>query len=378
MNLDRVGRSGVGGGTERDGQKRGAGQSRAKDTERKKHSGRLAAHGRFTRVSEACGAARRKMLPMHAFAIDRFGDEGSFHTLPVPEPGPGELLVRVAFAGVNPVDWKTRDGLHGERAFPLVLGIDVAGRVERLGPGVTGFRLGDRVFGCARRHGAFAEYTIMSVDRQEEPVARIPDWLGDAEAAALPIAGLTALASLARLEAWRGQSILILGSTGAVGGFVAQIAQSKAMHVLGTARHGRQVQAHRLGVDEVIEIDDGDIITAVKALRPSGIDAALDLIGDIPLVERLTEVVRSGGHVASAVGAVKDPEHFAAAGITASNIGLSRTPQSSRAGLEELVKMIRSGALKVYLTATRELGEVAEVLADMKAGKLSGKVVLEV
>ena len=100
---------------------------------------------------------------MQAFAIDRFGEEGSLRELQDPVAGPGELLVRVTTAGVNPVDWKIRDGLHGGASFPHILGNDFAGVIEEVGKGVSDFRPGERIFGIARDHGAYAERTVVPV-----------------------------------------------------------------------------------------------------------------------------------------------------------------------------------------------------------------------
>src|ERR1700721_4501241 len=111
---------------------------------------------------------------MRAFAVDRFGEDRALRELPDHVVGPGELLVRVTMAGVNPVDWKIRDGAHGPRSFPLILGVDFAGVVEAVGSGVTDFRSGDRIFGAARKHGSYAQRTVVPASGTEQPTARIP------------------------------------------------------------------------------------------------------------------------------------------------------------------------------------------------------------
>jgi NADPH:quinone reductase-like Zn-dependent oxidoreductase len=313
-----------------------------------------------------------------AFAIDRFGEDGTLRELPDPVAGPGELLVRITVAGVNPVDWKIRDGQHGERPLPLILGVDFAGIVEKLGSGVDDFRPGERIFGAARAHGSYAERTVVPAHSNEEPIAKIPDWLSDAEAAALPIAGLTALASLARLNVAPGEKLLIIGATGGVGAFAVQIAHARGIYVIATARSGKEDAARTFGADEVIVYDREDVVDAVKAAHPGGINAVVDLVNKGDAIPRLAGIVRPGGGIVSAIRSIDDAAWFAQRSITASNIAMAQTPQSSRAGLEELVALIEAGKVRVQLTPVRSLGDAAFVLAELKTGKLSGNVVLEV
>jgi NADPH:quinone reductase-like Zn-dependent oxidoreductase len=275
------------------------------------------------------------------------------------------------------VDWKIRDGHHGERPFPLILGIDFAGVVERVAGDVGDFRVGDRIFGAAREHGAFADYTVVPANSSAQPVAKIPNGLSDAEAAALPIAGLTALAAIARLDVPRGDTLLIIGATGAVGSFAVQIAHGRGIHVIATARSGKEELARALGADEVIAFDRTDVVTAVKAAHPGGVAAALDLVSDAEAIKRLAPIVRAGGSVASVIRAA-DEGWFAERQISATNIAMGQTPQSSRAGLDELVALIAAGTVAVRIDATRPLNDAASVLAAFKSGRLSGNVVLDV
>src|SRR5262245_61551146 len=155
---------------------------------------------------------------------------------PRPEPGPTEVLVRVGAAGVNPVDWKLRaaGGFLGEP--PFTVGWDVAGVVEEVGYGVTRFAEGDRVFGMPRfprEAAAYAEY-VVSPSRQ---LARTPDELSDVEAAALPLAGLTAWQALVETAGvGAGDRVLVLGAAGGVGHLAVQIAKARGAYVVGTAR----------------------------------------------------------------------------------------------------------------------------------------------
>lgn len=314
---------------------------------------------------------------MRAFAIDQFGEQGSLRNLPVPSPGPDELLVRVMVAGVNPVDWKIRDGLRGARTFPWVLGCDFAGIVEAIGDDVTAYAPGDRVFGTARRHGSFAEHIVVAANDNEAAIAIIPDGLSDAVAAALPIPGLTATGSLHLLGLAAGDTLFVYGATGALGALAVQIAHTQGLHIIATARTGKEAVARRLGADEVIVYDRVDPIAALKAAYPNGVTGALDLVSDRDAVKRLAEVVRPGGRVVSALRAV-DEAWFAERRITASNIVMAQTPQSSPAGLRELAAFVTSGTASVHIEATRQLADAGDILEAIKDRRISGKIVLAV
>jgi NADPH:quinone reductase-like Zn-dependent oxidoreductase len=132
---------------------------------------------------------------MRAFAVQKFSEAPAIHELPIPASD-GAFLIRVRYAGVNPLDFKLVEQLTAASPYPFVMGIDFAGVVERVPPRERDFHVGDRIFGMARTHGAYAEYTVVAPGVNTEPLARIPDGVTDEQAAALPIAGITALRSL--------------------------------------------------------------------------------------------------------------------------------------------------------------------------------------
>ena len=162
--------------------------------------------------------------------------------MPVPEPGPDDVLIRITVAGINPVDWKVRDE-YGH-ALPFVLGQDFAGVVVGAGSRVKRYAQDDRVFGIAREHGAHAEYTLVPEDGRGQPMAHIPDGVGDADAAGLPTAGLTALACIERTNLKAGDRLAIVGVTGAVGQFATQLAKARE------ARGGRTPPAPTEAMEE--------------------------------------------------------------------------------------------------------------------------------
>jgi NADPH:quinone reductase-like Zn-dependent oxidoreductase len=307
--------------------------------------------------------------------VERRGDPGSLAEVPTPKPGAHEILVRVVAAGVNPVDWKIRDG--GDRKVPFVLGQDFAGNVTDLGDAVTKYRRGERVFGIARVHGSYAQYTVVPEDDHAQPVAKIPDGVGDAAAAALPTAGLTAFAAVEALRVGKGTTLLVLGATGGVGSFAVQLAHDRGAYVIGTARSSNESLARSLGVDEFVAYDLKDVVKEVTAKHPDGLNAALDLVDHDDAVKRLADVLREGASIVSTLGAV-DAGWFEKRKIAAKNLSLARTPQSSSAGLRSLAELVQQGRLRVMISGERSLADVQSALAESKSGSVDGKLVLTV
>jgi NADPH:quinone reductase-like Zn-dependent oxidoreductase len=312
---------------------------------------------------------------MRAIVIDKFGERGSLREMPVPEPAQGQMLVKVATAGVNPIDWKIRDGMRGERKMPMVLGQDFAGTVARAaGP----FAEGARIFGIARTYGGDAEYTVALLGAQAEPVAPIPDGVTDVQAAALPTPGLTALAAVEILGVRSGTAILIHGATGGVGCVATQLAHQRGAYVIGTIHGGSADYARSLGADKVIDTTSVDPVAAVKASHSGGIDAVLDLVSmDKEANAKFADVLRPGGKLVT-TNHVADEALFKQRGLSAVNVVMNQTPQSSPEGLTELARMVAAGKLKLNIAGERPLADAPSVLDDGKAGKLHGKIVLRV
>jgi NADPH:quinone reductase-like Zn-dependent oxidoreductase len=283
--------------------------------------------------------------------------------------------VRVTAAGVNPLDWKWRDVYN--HPLPFVLGQDFAGVVSATGDRVTKYREGERLFGVASDHGSYAEYTVVPEDDHLQPIAKIPDDVGDADAAALPTAGLTALASIDALQVGSGTTVLILGVTGGVGGFAAQIAHDRAARVIGSGRASSEQLARSLGVDEYVAFDRDDVVRKVGAAHASGVDAILDLVDDADAIKRTAELLRKGGRIVSTIGAA-DVDWFAKRDATAINLVGKNTPQSSHAGLRELAKMLEQGRIRVILAGERSLAQAADALDESKNGSVNGKLVLTI
>ena len=312
---------------------------------------------------------------MKAVIVEHRGDEGTFKDVPRPEPGEHEILVRVIAASVNPIDWKVRD--RGEHTLPFVLGQDFAGVVSEPGARVSKYREGERIFGIARTHGAFAEYTVASEDDPEEPIAKIPDDVGDADAASLPTAGLTALAAIEWLRVEKGTTLLVVGATGGVGTFALQIARDRSARVIGVAGSTSEGLARELGADEFVAYDKEDLAAAIKAAHPGGVDAVLDLVSSGDAIKSMADLMHADGRIVSTIGSA-DVDWFAQRNIAAVNLVMAQTPQSSHAGLRTLLELLEQQRMRVIIVDERPLAEAAEALAESKRGSVNGKIVITV
>lgn len=312
---------------------------------------------------------------MRAFAVRSFGEQPSTQDLPVPAAD-GAFLVSVRFAGVNPLDNNLLGRLTADSPYPFVVGIDFAGVAERVAPGDHGLRAGDRVFGMARTHGSYAEYTAIAPAARLEPVARIPDGVADDQAAALPTSALTALRTVDLLQVVAGQHVVVMGATGGVGGYAVQMARSRGAHVVATVR-GDVDEARRLGADEVYDSKVADPIDAVHAAHPAGIDAVLDLISGPDAIRRDAEIIRPGGRLVSTIFAA-DEGWFAQHQITAHNHSSNANPLISPEGLTAVAKLLAAGTISTRIGATVELDAAGQLLEQLRSGGLHGKAVIRV
>jgi NADPH:quinone reductase-like Zn-dependent oxidoreductase len=310
---------------------------------------------------------------MRAFAVRSFGEPASVHDLPVPAAD-GAVLIRVRFAGVNPLDSNLLGRLTAASSYPFVVGIDFAGVAERVPAGDYGLQDGDRVFGMARTYGSYAEYTAVAPAARMEPVARIPDGLADDQAAALPIPATTALRTVDLLEVTAGQQVVVMGATGGVGGYAVQIALSRGAHVIATVR-GDVGEARRLGSGEVYDSQAGDVIDALRAAHPDGVDAVLDLVNGPDAIRRDADVIRPGGRLVSTIFAA-DEGWFAQRQITARNHASSANPLISPHGLVTVAQMLADGAITARIRSAVDLADAGQVLDELRHGGLRGKAVI--
>jgi NADPH:quinone reductase-like Zn-dependent oxidoreductase len=287
-----------------------------------------------------------------------------------PEPMGTEVLVRVHAAGVNPVDWVTRAGDGLLQSLPLTVGWDVSGVVEEAGLGVTRFVPGDEVFGMPwfpREAGAYAQY-VAAPSRQ---LARKPAAATHAEAAGLPLAGLTAWQVLVDNAAVQpGQRVLITAAAGGVGHLAVQIAKALGAHVTGTARAAKHDFVRALGADEVVDYTTTDPAAAVADL-----DVVFDSLVGQDAVGWLP-AIRPGGVLVS-FDPGDDPvlaERAAGRGIRVA------TPlvEPDGHGLEALAGLVDAGRLRVEIERVLPLAQAPEAHAISEAGRTRGKIVLKV
>jgi NADPH:quinone reductase-like Zn-dependent oxidoreductase len=311
------------------------------------------------------------MTIMKAVRIHRYGgpEELRYEDAPRPQAGPGEVLIRVHAAGVNPVDWKVRAGFMKERLnykMPFIPGWDLSGVVDRLGPGVSRFKLSDEVYSRPdiSRDGAYAEYIAV----KESEVALKPKSIDHIHAAAVPLAALTAWQALfdaARLSA--AQRVLIHGATGGVGSFAVQLAKIKGAQVIGTASKKNHEFLRSLGADETIDYHTTKFEDVVH-----DVDAVLDTItGDT--AERSYQVIQKGGVYVSIL-MPPSQEKAAAHGIRAAHTFVQANPEQ----LGEIAKLIDSGKLKVIIEKVFPLAEARAAQELSAQGHTRGKIVLRV
>ena len=311
---------------------------------------------------------------MKAATIERFNTPATVHDVETPALEDNAILLRVTAAGVNPVDWKTRDGKSGDRSFPLTLGQDFAGVVERVGTGVTRVKAGDRVFGCARAHGSYAEFTEIRDGEDNSPFTKIPEGVSDALAAALPTPVLTALASIEALKVGKRTDVLIIGAAGAVGSAAVQIAHNRGAIVTALVKPGQEAEARRAGATTVVAMTS-DPKTAIAVAHEDPFDAVLDLVSDGDALKAFAPLVKRGGLLVTTIHVADEP-WFEQHGILAINIVLDQTPQSSPASLDEVAGMVRAGSLVVTVGSERPLDDANAVLDGIKSGDIQGKVIL--
>ena len=292
---------------------------------------------------------------------------------PVPEPGPTEVRVRVAAAGVNPVDWKTRAG-KGMAAVlgppPFTIGWDVAGTVDAVGMGVTRFSVGDAVFGMPwfpRQAGAYAEF----VTAPSRHFAHRPARLSAVEAAGLPLAGLTAwqaLVDVAGVQA--GQRVLVHAAAGGVGHLAVQIAKARGAYVIGTASIGKHNLLHDLGIDEAVDYRSESFEQAIEP-----VDVVLDLIGG-EVALRSLDVLTPEGRM------VTIPSATAAEAVSAAtDRGLRATGmivEPDAVGLQQLAALVDDRRLRVLVAETFPLERARHAHRAGELGHTTGKLVLTI
>lgn len=308
---------------------------------------------------------------MKAIRIHNYGDVETlrYEDAPFPEPEATEVRIRVHAAAVNPVDWKIRAGYLAEmmpHKMPLTLGWDVSGVVDRVGAEVTHLSVGDAVYSRPdiARNGSYAEYMVVQADE----VAAKPETLSHNEAAAVPLAGLTAWQGLfdhAQLK--KGERVLIHAGAGGVGSFAIQFAKSVGAHVIATASAANEALVRGLGADEFVDYRSQKFEDVVAK-----VDVVLDTMGG-DTQARSFQLLNSGGRLFSVVGS-PDADKLAAAGAT----GGMFMVQPNREQLGRIAQLIDDGAVRVLIDSVFPLSETRAAHTKSETGRAKGKIVLEV
>ncbi|GAA4930865.1 NADP-dependent oxidoreductase [Streptomyces coeruleoprunus] len=310
---------------------------------------------------------------MRAIGQDVFGGPEVLRLIEAdrPEPGPAEVLVRVHAAAVNPTDaWHRATGGLAGGAAPVRLGWDVSGVVEAVGPGVTTLEPGDEVFGLPRHPlpaGTYAEY----VTSPARHLVRKPAGLTHIEAAALPLAALTAwqaLVDTAGLDA--GQRVLVHAAAGGVGHLAVQIAKARGAHVVGTARAGKHDFLRGLGADELVDYTRADFTTAVEP-----VDVVLDTIGG-EYGPRSLRTLREGGFLVSLASPAE--AYLAAEARALGRRAAFMIVEADQVGMREIASLVETGRLRPEIATVLPLEEAAKAHELAAGGRTSGKIVLSV
>lgn len=310
---------------------------------------------------------------MKAVAIDQYGGKEllKVRDVPVPEVGPGELLIKVESAGVGVWDAMVRSGVMDAVApatFPLVLGADGAGTVAAVGADVQEFQVGDRVYAYSflnPKGGFYAEYVALPPGQ----VAPVPTNLSTEEAALLAVPGLTALHGLTDALGVKAEDRLLIYGVGAVGFAALQLAKRLGARVLAVASGAESVAAaQRAGADAVVDGRGGDVAAAIREFAPGGLDAVLATIS-VPGLDAAIAAVRQGGRVAYPQGVMPVPQ--GRPGVEA--VGYNGTPD--RQTFDALNRLVEMKPFTILIDQTFPLAEAAQAAAAME-GRHLGRMVL--
>ena len=310
---------------------------------------------------------------MKAIAVIKLGAPAEMIDVETPTPAAGEIRVRLRAAGVNPVDGKSASGAYGQVTVPSIPGVDGAGVVDMLGEKSRRFVVGDRVFGRLGHpgRGTFAQYVVVP---ESGMIARIPDGLDFGIAAALPVAGLTALGVLRELALSPGARLLVIGATGGVGVFLTQLAARDGLEVIATARPELAERARRLGASAIIDHTSSVALPdQLSALGVTQLDALVDLVGDKQLADALSALLQPGGKAISTAGGI-DPEKLSLRQIR----GSLYRGQPTIEMLEELGTLVQSGEITVPIERELSLADAPQALEESRSGHSHGKTILRI
>lgn len=314
---------------------------------------------------------------MRAIAVGAFRADPALVEMPKPEPEAGEVRVRIEYAALNPSDWQAAQGSSDDgpapRVFPMVVGVDFAGRVDMIGSGGNRFRVGDQVFGRVARpnaagSGTYCDYVSVP---QDSAITVVPPGLPPRAAAALPSAGMAA-AQILEIAVFRGhETLLVIGAAGGVGSYLTQLAAARDVRVIAAVRGHEHTRMTELGAAVTIDITDRPLAAAVRESCPDGVDALVDLVSTTPdSFAGHTALVRDGGIALTtrgiASGATLPP------GVTGIDFRLEPTPVL----LDVLAAGAAEGVLRVPVDIELPLEKAPQALDRNRTGGARGKTVI--
>jgi NADPH2:quinone reductase len=313
---------------------------------------------------------------MRAATVTEYGATPRVAEIPTPKPGQGQVLIKLRAAGMNPMDLRLASGAWKPMpaTFPMVLGADGAGVVEKLGEGTSRYSVGDDLFGQLLiaplgSAGTYAEYVAVTEDA---PLARVPSGLDDVVAAALPTAAGAGLALVDQLEPLADKTVLIVGAGGGVGSFATQFAANAGANVIANVRADDAERMRGYGAKETIDRRAVALRAAVRQTHPDGVDVLIDLVDvDAAGFAALASLVRPGGTAMSA-NYVADKEALRASRVTGVNFAL---PMSSEL-LERLAQAVVDGRIVTPPITRISLDEVPAALTAAQSRPARGKTVI--
>ena len=323
---------------------------------------------------------------MRAMVIDGFGGPEVFHMgdIAVPKPGPGEVVIKLAYCSVNPADWKCREGWLAqffEYKFPFVVGFDGAGVVSAVGEGITDYKVGDRVVTASNQglgeNGSYAEYVKSSTYR----VAHLADGLDFKTAASIPTAAVTSWEALFGTGALqKGQSVLINGGAGGMGSFAIQFAKNAGARVAATCGANNLDYVRSLGADLAIDYRQGKTKEAVLAWAPGGVDLLVDTVGQGTILDGIG-MVKQGGRITPIGTLIKDEPWWNMDEAKARDVQVIYTMSNrEKAGdqLRTIVELYGKGVFRAPEITELPLEQAGIAHTKVKDGHVRGKIVLHI
>lgn len=310
---------------------------------------------------------------MEAAILEEFGSKLSVKDQPVPEPREGEVLVKIKASGVNPVDAKLAQGYMKDRVphkFPLILGWDMSGVIEKRGHGARRFSVGDEVFAYARRpelnnHGTFADYIAVP----ESYLAKKPINISFEEAGAIPLAGLTAYQCLFEVGKVKlDDTVMILGASGGVGSFAVQLAKYEGAQVVAVASKDNHDYLKELGADHCLDYKSQKIEEVIWDIIPDGVDLVFDAVGG-DTTKQGARSLKEGGRLVSITNPGDGlPEHI--------DFHFVFTEPNARQ-LDHIREMVEAGTLKVNITKEYSLDHINDAFEQIETGHTTGKIIIK-